>query len=307
MNDSMAQATATQMAFEAPAWRRIAGWSAAILLSLLFLASGLWKITDAEGAAVRMAQARVPEALSLAAALAFGIVETTAGVMLLTPRLRRWGAILSALLLLSFLVWFGIHYNALRGEECSCFPWLKRVVDPGFFIGDGLMLALAAVAGVLSLRPSGARLAALVTGAITIFAFVSWGVATVRQTGTRAPSSVIVDGQPYSLGQGKVLLFFFDPECMHCFDAAQRMSKLDWGSTRVVGVPITHPQYAPQFITDTGMKMPITSDHAKLKQIFPYTAVPTAIALQNGRELAPLVRFEADEPAATLKRLGMTR
>jgi hypothetical protein len=167
------------------------------------------------------------------------------------------------------------------------------------------MLVLALAAGYFAPRPRGFRTIALIAGAVTVFAFVSWGVITVRHTGTRAPESVLVNGQPYSLRYGKVLLFFFDPECMHCFDAAQKMSTLHWNATRVVGVPVSQPRYAPQFMIDTGLKMEITADHAKLKQIFPYTSVPAAIALENGRETAPLVRFEGDEPAATLKRLGL--
>jgi uncharacterized membrane protein YphA (DoxX/SURF4 family) len=305
MNDSMAQADSAGIPLEMPAWRTALGWFAALSVALLFFVSGLWKITDPEGAAVRMAQARVPESLSLAAALGFGIVETVAAAMLVVPRLRRWGAVISALLLLAFLAWIGFHYAVLRGEECSCFPWLKRAVGPGFFIGDGLMLALALAAGILAPRPRGRGSVALIAGAVTVFAMVSWGVATVRQTGTRAPDTVLVDAQPYSLRNGKVLLFFFDPSCMHCFDAAQKMSTLHWNGTRVVGVPVSQPNYAPQFMIDTGMKMAITSDHAILKQIFPYTAVPAAVALENGRQTAQLVRFEGDEPAATLKRLRL--
>jgi len=145
----------------------------------------------------------------------------------------------------------------------------------------------------------------LISGAVTVFAMVSWGVATVRQTGTRAPDSIQVDGQPYSLRQGKVLLYFFDPQCMHCFEAAQKMSGHQWKDTRVVGVPISNLQYAAGFMTDTGFKMAITTEHARLKQIFPYTAVPAGVALENGRQTAALSRFADDEPAATLKKLGM--
>jgi uncharacterized membrane protein YphA (DoxX/SURF4 family) len=307
MNDSMAQADSAGIPLEMPPWRAALGWFAALSVALLFFVSGLWKITDPEGAAVRMAQARVPESLSLAAALAFGIVETVAAAMLVVPRLRRWGAAITALLLLAFLAWIRFHYTALRGEECSCFPWLKRAVGPGFFIGDGLMLALALTAGMLAPRPRGRGSVALIAGAVTVFAMVSWGVATVRQTGTRAPDTVLVDAQPYSLRHGNVLLFFFDPSCMHCFDAAQKMSSLQWNGTRVVGVPVSQPNYARQFMVDTGMKMAITSDHAILKQIFPYTSVPAAVALENGRQTAQLVRFEGDEPSATLKRLGLVR
>src|SRR5882724_6534741 len=304
MTDSMAQTARAEAPLDVPRWRNVLGWAAALFLALLFLFSGLWKITDAQGAAVRMAQARVPESLSLPAALAFGIVETIAAVLLLAPRLRRWGALLTGVLLLAFLAWFAINYTALRGAECSCFPWLKRAVGPGFFIGDGIMLGLALAAGIFSPPSKGLRTLAVIAGAVTVFAFISWGVNAVRQTGTRAPATILVDGQPYSLQQGKILLFFFDPQCMHCFDAAQKLSRLHWGTTRIVGVPSTHPEYARQFMIDTGLNKPISTDHEKLKQTFPYPAVPAAIALENGAQKAALVKFEGEEPETTLKALG---
>src|SRR5215471_5672287 len=176
MTDSMAQAARAAVPLDVSRWRNVLGWTAAVLLGSLFLLSGLWKITDLEGAAIRMAQAHVKESLSLAAALAFGIAETLGGAMLFVPRLRRWGATLTSVLLLAFLAYFAINYNTLRGAECSCFPWLKRMVGPGFFIGDGLMLALAAIAWAFSIRPRGLTDVALIAGAVTVFAFVSWGV-----------------------------------------------------------------------------------------------------------------------------------
>ena len=290
---------------ELPGWKTALSWTAAILLSLLFLASGLWKITDAQGAAVRMAQARVPESMSLAAALVFGIVETLGGVLLLVPRFRRWGSILTGLLLLAFLAYFAVYYNVLRGADCSCFPWVKRVVGPGFFIGDGLMLLLAVLAGIWSRPSESSRSAIPVLGAVVVFALVSYGVGAVRQTGVRAPETIAVDGQAYSLEHGKVFLYFFDPECMHCFDAARRMSHLNWGDTKVVAIATQHPQYAPQFLQDTGLRAAISTDLQKLKQVFPFVSPPAGVALENGREKASLTKFEDEEPGATLKQLGL--
>src|SRR5580692_1283119 len=241
-------------------WKTMLSWVCAILLALVFLVSGLWKLTDAPGAAVRMAQARVPQSLSLAGAIGFGIAETFAAVLLLVPRFRRWGAWLSGALLIAFMIFIGINYNALRGAECSCFPWVKRAVGPGFFIGDGIMLLLAAMAGIWAVRARSVRTAVAILGAIALFAAGSYGVAAMRQTGTKAPETVMVDGKPYSLEEGKILIFYFDPECLHCLDAAKRMSKLNWGDTRVVAVPISVPQFAQGFIDDTHLKAVISTD-----------------------------------------------
>ena len=122
MTDSMAQAARARVPLDVPRWRNVLGWAAAVSLALLFLFSGLWKITDAQGAAVRMAQARVPESISLAAALGFGIVETVAAVLLLVPRLRRWGAWATGLLLLAFLVWFADPLHRAARHRLQLLP-----------------------------------------------------------------------------------------------------------------------------------------------------------------------------------------
>jgi hypothetical protein len=252
-----------------------------------------------------MVQAKVPEPLGLAAALTVGIAETVGAAMILVPRLRRWGALLLGALLVAFMGYFAIQYNALRGADCSCFPWLKRVVGPGFFVGDGVMLALAVLAGLGSRRPQGMRTVALILAAVAVFAGVSYGVGAARETGTLAPESVLVDGRPYSLEHGKVFLFYFDPACMHCFESAQRMSKLHWADTRVVGVPIAQVQFAAQFMRDTGFRMAITTDRDKLKAVFPYAGVPAGVVIEDGRQKAALVKFDGEEPAANLKQLGL--
>jgi uncharacterized membrane protein YphA (DoxX/SURF4 family) len=301
----MAQPSLGLVRTDAPDWKSVLSWVSAVLLCGLFLLSGLWKITDVQGTAVRMAQAKVPDVLSLPAALFFGIAETVGAVMILVPRMRRWGAMLLGFMLVAFLAYFAIEYNTLRGADCSCIPWLKRVVGPGFFIGDGLMLLLAVFAGIGARRSEGVRAALAITGAVAVFAGVSYGVGAARETGTPAPDSIMVDGKPYSLKSGKIFLFYFDPACMHCFESAQRMSKMHWGDTRVIGVPISQPQFAGQFMQDTGFHIAITSDRDKLKAIFPYAGVPAGVAIENGRQKAALTKFDGEEPAATLRQLGL--
>ena len=288
-------------------WKTKLSWVSAILLALVFLVSGLWKLADAPGAAVRMAQARVPQSLSLAGAIGFGIAETFTAVLLLVPRFRRWGAWLGGALLVAFMIFIGINYNALRGAECSCFPWVKRAVGPGFFIGDGIMLALAVLAGAWARRAQSMRSAMVILGAVTVFAAASYGVAAMRQTGTKAPDTVTVNGKPYSLQEGKILIFYFDPECLHCLDAAKRMSKLNWGDTRIVAVPINVPKFAQGFLDDTHLNAVISNDLPQLKKIFPYVNAPAGVALVNGREKMALTQFEDPEPADTLKKLGFIK
>jgi uncharacterized membrane protein YphA (DoxX/SURF4 family) len=304
MDDSMAQSGEVLARFELPGWKSWLSWTAAVLMSALFLVAGLWKITDAPGAAVRLTQFKVPQDLSLAAALLLGIAETFAAVLIVVPRFRRWGAWLTSFLLIVFMIYIGAFYNVLRGEECQCFPWVKRAVGPAFFVGDAIMLGFAVLAGLWSKRSENLRSAALVLGAVVVFGLVSYGVAATHNSGVKAPDTVMVDGKPYSLQLGRVFIYFFNPECTHCLDAGRRMAKLNWGDTRFVGVATEQPQFAQGFMQATGLKGVVSTDVGLLRKTFPFTDTPAGVALENGREKAPLAKFEGEEPAATLKKLG---
>lgn len=288
---------------ELPAWKTRTSWAAAGLLAGLFLISGIWKITEAQTWAARITELKVPASLSLLAALGFGIAETLGAVFILIPRFRRWGAWLIGLLLVAFIGYFAINYGALRGAECSCFPWVKRIVGPEFFATDALMLAMAVCAGLWSRPSTNLRTMAVVAGVIVVFALVTYGVEAVRQSGARAPEYITVNGQPFSIQRGRFFLFFFNPGCMHCFDAAKAMSQLRWGSTTVVAIPVEMPQFSSQFLEQTGLRAVISSDFDKLKGIFGYTAYPFGVAVENGREKAPVMQFENPEPAVTLRKL----
>src|SRR5213079_1559354 len=122
MEESMAHSGDLLAGFELPGWKTWVSWTAAVLMAALFLVAGLWKVTDAPGAAVRLAQFKVPQDLSLAAALLLGIAETFSAVLILVPRFRRWGSWLMSFLLVVFMIYVAVFYNQLRGEECQCFP-----------------------------------------------------------------------------------------------------------------------------------------------------------------------------------------
>jgi uncharacterized membrane protein YphA (DoxX/SURF4 family) len=288
-------------------WRSGINWAAAILISAVFLVAGIWKVTDPMAAAVRLAQAKVPESLSVLAAIGLGTIETFAGVLLLVPRFRRWGAVIGTLLLAAFMVFIAIHYNELRGADCSCFPWVKRAVGPGFFIGDGIMMLLAIGAGVWARSSEGVRPAVVILGAVAVFALVSYGVASVRHTGTKAPPTITAaDGHSISLQEGKVFLYFFNPQCLHCLEAGKRLAALNWGGTRFIGVPTENPQFGDWFMGKAGLtgKGIVSKDLAVLQKTFPFDTPPVGVAIENGYEKTMLLQFEDKEPAATLKRIG---
>jgi hypothetical protein len=72
-------------------------------------------------------------------------------------------------------------------------------------------------------------------------------------------------------------------------------------------VPTTQPQFAPDFLHDTGLKAGISNDLALLKKTFPFDDPPAGTALEEGRQKEGVTRFEEPEPVATLKRLGFAK
>lgn len=304
MGESIAQANLSPRSLDLPAWKSFAGAGAACLLGFLFIVSGVWKLIDPFEWATRVVQAKVPAPLGLPAALSVGIAEMLGGVLLFVPRFRRWGALITGFLLVAFMAWFAWFYSDLTGADCSCFPWLKRTVGPGFFIGDGIMLALAALAWIWAQRPNGLRGAVIIFGVITVFAASSLGIGYARQSGSPAPDSIVVDGKPHSLAFGKNFIYFFDPECSHCFQAAKAMSAYHWKEVKVIGVPTVNPRFGPGFMKESGLNAPLSSDVEKLKAAFPFGSTPFAVMVENGRQKESFRTFEGNEPEATLRKLG---
>jgi len=280
---------------------------AAFLIALLFLSSGIWKATDPFRWAQFAEQLLVPAQLSMALTLFLSVAETLAGLLILVPRFRKWGAALAALLLIVFMIYVGARYNLLAGKDCSCFPWLKRTVSPAFFVEDAAMLGVALMAGWWS-RPSfHIRGAAAVLAAVALFTGASYGYTVAHQTGAKAPDSITVDGKPYGLTHGKYFIFFFDPECSHCNAAAKTMSKYTWKSdVQIVGVPTRVPQWAPDFMKDNGLKGVLMSDLQPLKAVFPFGDPPYGVFIENGRQQGSVPRYEeGNEPAESLRKLGL--
>src|ERR1017187_6525626 len=99
--------------------------------------------------------------------------------------------------------YFAVHYSALRGADCSCFPWVKRAVGPQFFLGDLAVLGLALVAGWWSGPSGGLRSMVGIAEALSIFALIPYGENEAGRSGDGAPASILVGGQPYNLAHGK--------------------------------------------------------------------------------------------------------
>jgi uncharacterized membrane protein YphA (DoxX/SURF4 family) len=292
--------------FEIPAWKSTVNHIAAFLTAVIFIAAGAFKIVTPYEVSRMMENLHIPYQISLPFTIGLGVVELTAGILVLVPRFRRWGGTIASLLMVAFIGYIGYNYNALVGQDCSCFPWLKRAVNPWFFPVDGAMLAVALLAAVWAKPSYSKRGAAVVFGACAVFAGISFGAAWSHQTGTKAPDSVMVNGQPFSLQHGRIFIFYFDPECSHCNAAAKTMGTYKWKSdVQVVGVPTRVPQWGEAFMKDNNFKGVVTLDLEKLKAVLPFPGWPYGVALENGREIGPVAHFEeGDEPRTTLKQLG---
>jgi uncharacterized membrane protein YphA (DoxX/SURF4 family) len=289
-------------------WKTAVSHLAGFLVAILFIAAGVWKITDPFAAAARLAEAHVPASFSLIGASLLGVGETLAGVLILVPRFRRWGAWLAGAMLVAFIIYIGIFYNVLRGEDCNCFPWVRRAVGPAFFIGDAVMLALAAIAGRWARPSRGVRNAVLVLLAVVVFSAVSFGVSARIEASIDTPALIQVDSKPFPLRRGRVFLFFYNPECTHCDAAARTMAKLSWkDNVRIVTVATDQQRFAQEFLQMTGLRASICDDPSKLLSVYHIVTTPYAVALDNGRVKSKVINFDQPGLDATLRRTGFTR
>lgn len=294
------------MTEQAVRWRRTVATIAAILLALVFVVSGGWKVLRPFQTGELLEQAQVPAGMGVLGAAALGTLELFASFLLFVPRFRRWGGVLAAALMIFFIGWVAYYYRVLVGHECNCFPIIKRTVGPGFFIGDAVLLALALLAYMWSSRVRVLRGPAVAFAALVVLAGVSFGVNAAERRNVQVPTPVTVDGKPQDLNRGKVFLFFYDPECSHCVAAATFMAKLNWGSTRVVGIPTNVPQFAKDFMDDTHFHVATSLETAKLRHSFAFVDPPFGVALDDGQVKATFGQAEFNEPSPepALKRLG---
>ena len=295
--------------FEAANWKRTIAAACGILLGLVFLVSGGWKLLSPLTAGELLEQARVPAGLGVLGAAALGVLEVLAAFLLFVPRFRRWGGLLGSGLMIFFIGWMGYYYPVLAGRECSCFPLIKRTVGPGFFLGDGVMLLFGIAAFAWSPRVRAWKIPVIAFAALVIAAAISVFANASKQQSAQVPVPIVVDGKPQNLAVGRVFLFFYDPSCMHCDAASKFMSTLNWGDTRVVAIPTINPQWAASFLHDTKLKAGTSLELAKLKQAFPFIDPPFGVALDDGRvkETFGQAQFNEPSPAPELKKLGFVK
>jgi len=293
-------------AIEMPTWKSLLGHVAAVLVAIIFLGAGIGKIAVPYLVQQLFEQLLIPTWASMPLVIALGILETTAGILVLIPRFRRWGAILITLLLIAFIGYIGIRYNALVGRDCSCFPWLKRTVNAAFFAEDGAMLVGSLAAWWLSRKPSALKTPLLALAGVALVSVASYGYNNLHQSGIQVPATITVDGKPYNLREGRVFMFFYDPSCSHCDAAARHMSTYKWKSgVTVIGLPTNDPQWAASFLHDTKLVAKTSTDSAELRKLFTFSAPPYGVAVDNGRVKGIVQHYDEPEPQPSLKQLGL--
>lgn len=284
------------------------GLIAAAVMALLWFTAGFWKLTDISGWQLKLTQLLVPTSLSLAGTLVVGVTEVAAGVLLLRPAWRRWGGLLSSVLLVGFMAYMAVNYETLQGEDCSCFPWLERAVGPAFFWSDAAMLAASLLAARFSPRPRNLRGAGVAVLAVAAFATVMLGIDRFApEPAVNYEASITADGESYDLGQGRVFLYFFNPSCIHCLHAGQAMAKHEW-RVDFVGVPTQDPDWGPGFVEDAGLQnVKLSPDVDILRETFVFQDVPYGALLENGKVIEDIVFWEEPELAETLREHGFVK
>jgi uncharacterized membrane protein YphA (DoxX/SURF4 family) len=319
--DATTAAGPLERSIEMPQWKTLASHAGALIVAFLFICAGVYKAIDPYKFSNLAKNLLVPYDLTLPLALLLAVAETTAGVMILVPRFRKWGSILAGLLLLAFMGYIGWNYQALIGRDCSCFPELRlplgividmrRSVGPGFFYGDFAFLAAAAIAGIWAKRSHGLRTAMVILGAVAVFTAVSFGSAYSNLTGLKAPASIVVDGQPMSLQEGRVLLFFYDPECGTCNAVGKSMGPLKFSKdVTLVGIPTRVPQFAASYLHDNGLNAKTSLESAKLREIFKFDNPPYLALIERGRQTGVILPTQFDEENSSkhielLKQMGV--
>ena len=286
-------------------WKNIVSHVAAALTAILFLVAGIFKMVMPFQVQTLFEQLLIPSSVSMALVITLGITETLAGILVLMPRYRKIGGALATLLLLAFMIYIGGRYSALVGRDCSCFPWVKRAVGPDFFWEDGLMLAFSLLAMWFSRKTVSLRIPAMALVAVAAFSAASFGYNTMHQSGIQVPETITVDGKPMNIHQGRVFLFFYDPSCSHCEEAAKHMSAYKWqSSVNVIALPTNDPQWAASFLHDTKFVAKTSTSSAELRKLFVFTSPPYGVALNGGRVKSILTHFDAPEPQPALKEVG---
>ena len=309
MKEAVFESSAPAASSGEASWRRYAVAVSSVLLGIIFLVSGGWKVLDPFKIGEVLEQAKVPAGFGPIGASVLGTLEVFTAFLLFTPTYRKLGGLLGSALMIFFIGWVAYFYNDLVGKDCGCFPIIKRAVGPGFFVSDGVMLLFGLIAAAWGPPLRRLRAPALALLVLAILAGGNFAFGAVQRRNVEMPYPVAVEGKPTDLRTGKVFLFFYDPMCSHCDAASKYLSTLSWKDARIIAIPTNDPQFAKDFLRDTKLKADTSLDVAKLRGKFPFVNPPYGVALVDGKvqESFGQAQFDAPSPKADLVKLGFVQ
>ena len=118
------------------------------LLTVLFVYTASSKLMDFTTFQQQMINQPIPKFLGMGLAWTLPPIELITGIMLVIPVWRKWGLILSFLLMLAFTGYIGLVWlNAFERVPCSCGGVLRRL-GWGQHLVFNLMFLLLATAGL---------------------------------------------------------------------------------------------------------------------------------------------------------------
>lgn len=122
-----------------------------IILALVFLASALPKLRRPKSFVLVVLEYRVlPPALGRLYARLLPPLELLVALLLAVGTMARMAAILSVILLASFMVAIAINLARGRDLDCGCFGQLSRRIGPGLLIQDATLLIASAGLALLA-------------------------------------------------------------------------------------------------------------------------------------------------------------
>ena len=290
-----------------PGWKNAIGWTCAIVMAIVWLVAGIWKLSDIAGWQIKLSQMLVPTSFTLIGTMAVSAGEVLAGVLLLRPAWRRLGGLMSTLLLLVFMAYMAINYTALKGADCTCFPWLERAVGPAFFWSDAAMVAVSLLAAWFAPRVAEIRRAGTALVGVALLSSAALGYHWFGpQPGSDVPETITVAEQQYNLRQGRVFVYFFNPSCMHCLDAGILLSEHKWKGD-FVALATEEQNFAEGFLKDAGLAdiAKLSPDLEILRETFPFDLPPYAAVIENGKVLERIGIFEEPALGETLRGHGL--
>src|SRR4051794_31853570 len=116
MNEAVADFAPSSGSFDLVRWKRNLAAICAVLLGLIFLVSGAWKVLSPLRTGELLEQARVHAGWGVLGASTLGSLELLAAFLLFTPRWRKLGGLIGSALILFFIGWIGVYYHSLVGQ-----------------------------------------------------------------------------------------------------------------------------------------------------------------------------------------------